>query len=345
MTVIWIVAAVLGCLALLFQLIGLLTPAWVYTSGEGDSTMKGYDLQTGLWYRTKCSNVDCRRISFGEEFLTDPPNLSSNRGLAVVGFLLCLLAVALFLVNRACWKRRTLRQITLPTSIVLCFLSFVFTIIPVGRTISEIDELGTKLDARFRNMPYRVVLRSPYSLALFAVGSFLILVAAIPMVINLVFYRNRELDDDEYVDRPVTFASKPLPTEKMMAEPRKGDRLDSYAHRPPSKEELDDRGRHYKTEREYTVGLPSANVSLDSKRDRGESRGDYVEPNRFRGKPKSPGRYTDDYYDDHNVSDSENPDDYEYPERTSHQSYAHMDQPKTGKTRVSNPGYARSSVI
>jgi len=70
--VLWVITLVLALLGVLLQLIGLVTPSWVSVSGVGDhpDNFEGYDLQTGLWYRNKCTRIDCRKLSFGEEYLS-----------------------------------------------------------------------------------------------------------------------------------------------------------------------------------------------------------------------------------------------------------------------------------
>ncbi|WAR03365.1 hypothetical protein MAR_009923 [Mya arenaria] len=308
-TVLWLAAAVLAVLGCLFQLVGLVTPAWVYLSGQGThpQSYTGYDLQTGLWFRYKCDLVDCRRISFGEDNLSDPPNLSSNQALALFSFLLTVVGVVIIL-----------------------------GLVPTIRMIGENQQLSGELADRFNGMTYQVVVRSPYSLALFGFGSLLVGFAAIPVLLNCIINRKTDLDDD-YDYGGKSYNANAFPVREKQFEPAPARNVHSEYKGDPyyepetaaSKWDRSKRGREDRSDRTRSEPSSRYAVDLPDKPRHREGHGHSHARSRGRG-------YDDDDYEDYDTGESDR------------ESYAKMEigeKHGRGTTRsVSNKHYNSSMV-
>ncbi|XP_052798017.1 uncharacterized protein LOC128230060 [Mya arenaria] len=337
-TVLWLAAAVLAVLGCLFQLVGLVTPAWVYLSGQGThpQSYTGYDLQTGLWFRYKCDLVDCRRISFGEDNLSDPPNLSSNQALALFSFLLTVVGVVSVVISRACWGRAKVRVTSLIAATFLLILSFILGLVPTIRMIGENQQLSGELADRFNGMTYQVVVRSPYSLALFGFGSLLVGFAAIPVLLNCIINRKTDLDDD-YDYGGKSYNANAFPVREKQFEPAPARNVHSEYKGDPyyepetaaSKWDRSKRGREDRSDRTRSEPSSRYAVDLPDKPRHREGHGHSHARSRGRG-------YDDDDYEDYDTGESDR------------ESYAKMEigeKHGRGTTRsVSNKHYNSSMV-
>ncbi|XP_052799649.1 uncharacterized protein LOC128231195 [Mya arenaria] len=206
-TVLLVVALCAALLACVLQLVGVVTAGWMYVRSRntGADPYLRFDntLQTGLWYRIECINDFCKKLDFGEGNYENPPNMKSNQNAALAALVFCFFAcilavVAVCLRNSSALAISTIVRIS---AMAACLISFSVAMIPLGKQAAEISEYRytVQQDKLADPNPYTdTTILFPYSLFMWGFGGVLILLAVIPLLLDVICHQT--LDNKQQFD-------------------------------------------------------------------------------------------------------------------------------------------------